>query len=215
MKLPNLFHSTLAISAIASSIVLSLPVKANPGDPNGPNNIPQRGWTLWQPWENLKAAGLDFGLSNMDLGLGMELQNQCFGEVDTPNTEKRKLDTYWYRISREVNTIGSGEIEYGCWINGRFKSTVTAIAIKISLAENPCYRIDSSAKDGLAIHADASPNSRLVGRVRNGETVKPTDVPVIIRTVENISWIEIKSPIKGWISNGNPDSRGNLTFCSR
>jgi len=214
MRLPKLFYSTLTISAIVSLIIFSLPVTANVGDPNGTNNISQRGWSLWQPWGKLKDSGLDFGLSNMDLGLGLELQNQCFGEVDTPNTEKRKLETFWYRVSTDVNTIGSGEIEYGCWLNGSFKSTVTAIAIKISLAENPCYRVNSSAKDGVAIHADASPKSRIVGRVRNGETVKPTDVPVIIRTVENINWIEIEAPIKGWISNGSPNSQGNLTFCS-
>lgn len=215
MKLPNLFPSTLAISAIATLIISSLPVKANPNNPNGPTNISQQGWSLWQPWENLKDAGLEFGLSNMDLGLGMELQNQCFGEVDTPHTEKRQLETYWYRVSRDVNTIGSGEIEYGCWINGSFKATVTAIAMKISLAENPCYRVNSSAKDGLAIHSDATTKSRLIGRVSNGEIVKPTDVPVIIRTVENLNWIEIESPLKGWISNGSPDGRGNLIFCNR
>lgn len=215
MKSPNLFHSTLAISAIASSIVLSLPVKANPGDPNGPNNIPQRGWTLWQPWEKSKDSGLGFGISNMDLELGLDMQKQCFGEVDTPNTEKRKLETYWYRVSSDVNKIGSGQMEYGCWINGSFKSTVSTIVFKISLITNPCFRVNSSAKDGLVIHTEASNKSPIVGQVRNGETVKPTAIPVIIRTIANISWIEIESPIKGWISNGNPDSRGNLTFCSR
>lgn len=213
MKLLNRFQFTLF--SLAMSYFLSVPdlVRAGAGDPNGPNNTPAPGWSVWRRWDTLDAAGLNFGLSNMDLGLGLDLQNTCFGEVDTPNTDQKKLETYWYRVSEDVNKIGSGQIEYGCWIDGRFKTTVTSEAVKLSLESNPCLRVQPSAQDGLPIHADASTQSRVIGRLKPGDTVTPTSVPLIIRNEENSAWIEIDTPTKGWVSNGNPNAQGNLTLC--
>ena len=141
------------------------------------------------------------------------MQKQCFGEVNSPNSEQKKLQTYWYRVSEDVNKIGTGQIEYGCWLGGRFQSTITTTAIKISLESNPCFRVHTTSPEDLVIYLEPSTKSRPVGRIRNGETLKPSSVPVIVRTGENRNWIEIESPVKGWISNGSPHSRGNLAFC--
>ncbi|MGE5658548.1 MAG: SH3 domain-containing protein [Actinomycetota bacterium] len=213
MKFQAAFHSILASLTLSLSLISPLPLKAEAGGPNGPNNTPKPGWSLWQRWHQLQDADIEFGLSNLDLGLDRELQIQCFGEVDTPKSTQRKSETYWYRVSNDLNKIGTGQIEYGCWMGGRFEATIVNIAIKQSLAENPCFLVNSPSPEGLAIYLEPTTKSRLLRRIRNGETVEPSSVPVIVRTVENHEWIEIDSPVKGWISNGSPNGRGNLRFC--
>src|SRR3712207_8650545 len=53
-----------------------LPVKADPGDPNGADNSPKKGWTLWQRWQNLE-KGLSVGLSNGDYGAWQDTRVAC------------------------------------------------------------------------------------------------------------------------------------------
>ena len=161
----NILQTSL-LSLIVYSLINLFPLEtqAEIGDPNGSNHQPQRGWTLWQRWNKLTDAKIDFGLSNMELGAGLELQNLCFGEVDTPNTDQKKQETYWWRLTNEVNQIGSGEIEYGCWINNQFKGTSIATAYKTSLGTVPCLRVNNSVKNGLMIREEPKSNARQIGR---------------------------------------------------
>ena len=99
-------------------------------EPNDPNNTLEKGWSLWRRWGEINNSGLDFGFSNMELGSIMEFENSCFGEVDTPYTQKKKSESYWYRVSDRLNQTNEGDIQIGCWEHGRFKQTITLSAIR-------------------------------------------------------------------------------------
>jgi len=106
----NIVKTSLLSLTIYSLINLfSIKTQAEIGDPNGSTNQPQTGWTLWQRWDKLTDAKIDFGFSNMDLGAGLELQQLCFGEVDTPNAEKKQQETYW----RPLGIVKSGQMIKG------------------------------------------------------------------------------------------------------
>ncbi len=88
-----------------------------------------------------------------------------------------------------------------------------AIAYQIPFGENKCLQVNSSVTKGLIIHAEANPNSPQVGQVNSGETVRVSEVPIYVINNDNNNWIEIESPVKGWIANGPPGRRGNLSMC--
>jgi len=150
----------------------------------------------------------------MDLGAGLELQQLCFGEVDTPNAEKKQQETYWWRLDNDINQIGSGKIQYGCWINGQFKATNTVTAYNTSLGNIPCLRVNPSVKNGLVIYEDSTTNSRPLGIVKSGQMIKGEFFPLIIFTTnDNLNWVAIKSPQEGWILTGKTGINENVSLC--
>lgn len=211
----NIVKTSLLSLAIYSLInFFSIKTQAEIGDPNGSTNQPQTGWTLWQRWDKLTDANIDFGFSNMDLGAGLELQQLCFGEVDTPNAEKKQQETYWWRLDNDINQIGSGNIQYGCWINGQFKGTNTVTAYNTSLGNVPCLRVNPSVKNGLIIYEDSTTNSRPLGIVKSGQIVQGESFPLIIFTTnDNLNWVAIKSPQAGWILTGKTGINENVSLC--
>ena len=211
----NIVKTSLLSLAIYSLInFFSIKTQAEIGDPNGSTNQPQTGWTLWQRWDKLTDANIDFGFSNMDLGAGLELQQLCFGEVDTPNAEKKQQETYWWRLDNDINQIGSGNIQYGCWINGQFKGTNTVTAYNTSLGNVPCLRVNRSVKNGLIIYEDSTTNSRPLGIVKSGQIVQGESFPLIIFTTnDNLNWVAIKSPQAGWILTGKTGINENVSLC--
>ncbi|GCA71911.1 hypothetical protein MiYa_03456 [Microcystis aeruginosa NIES-2519] len=215
MRMSNILKTSLLSLTIYSLINLfSIKTQAEIGDPNGSNNQPQTGWTLWQRWDKLTDAKIDFGFSNMDLGAGLELQQLCFGEVDTPNAEKKQQETYWWRLDNDINQIGSGKIQYGCWINGQFKGTNSVTAYNTSLGTVPCLRVNSSVKNGLIIYEDSTTNSRPLGIVKSGQIVQGESFPLIIFTTnDNLNWVVIKSPQEGWILTGKTGINENVSLC--
>jgi hypothetical protein len=211
----NIVKTSLLSLAIYSLInFFSIKTQAEIGDPNGSTNQPQTGWTLWQRWDKLTDANIDFGFSNMDLGAGLELQQLCFGEVDTPNAEKKQQETHWWRLDNDINQIGSGNIQYGCWINGQFKGTNTVTAYNTSLGNVPCLRVNLSVKNGLIIYEDSTTNSRPLGIVKSGQIVQGESFPLIIFTTnDNLNWVAIKSPQAGWILTGKTGINENVSLC--
>ena len=214
MNINNIFKTGL-ISLTVYSLIHFYPLKAQAdiGDPNGPDNQPQAGWTQWQRWDKLTDANIDFGLSNTALGAGLELQNLCFGEVDTPNTDKKKQETYWWRLTSDLNQIGSGQIEYGCWINNQFKGTNIEIAYSIAWGPVPCWRVNPSVKNGLIIRQEPTANSRRLGVVKSGHIAKGDFFPTMVTASDNRNWIPIESPRKGWISTGKVGVNENVSLC--
>jgi hypothetical protein len=211
----NIVKTSLLSLAIYSLInFFSIKTQAEIGDPNDSTNQPQTGWTLWQRWDKLTDANIDFGFSNMDLGAGLELQQLCFGEVETPNAEKKQQETYWWRLDNDINQIGSGNIQYGCWINGQFKGTNTVTAYNTSLGNIPCLRVNRSVKNGLIIYEDSTTNSRPLGIVKSGQIVQGESFPLIIFTTnDNLNWVAIKSPQAGWILTGKTGINENVSLC--
>ncbi|MFB2897099.1 SH3 domain-containing protein [Aerosakkonemataceae cyanobacterium BLCC-F50] len=204
-------------AAAFSSVLLliALPVNAKPGDPNGAKNQPETGWSLWQRWDKIKTADFEIGLSHIDLGGMMEFENACFGEVGAPDAEKRKSQTYWFRVSNDVDRYGIGTVEVGCWQDDKFKLTQSVTALKngLTFSDVYCRKVRVQKDDGLVIRAEADANSRVVGRVKNGQTVEISKVPPETKIQDGRSWIKVNSPIEGWVSNGMLGSKGNLQFC--
>lgn len=244
MKLENLLKLTLTGTLLGGFMLsASLPVKANPMDPNGLNNIPETGWSSWQRWDNMNASDLRFGLSPKDTTALMSLENLCFGQVETPYTEQKKAENYWYRINAQLINTSAGEIQIGCWENGRFRSTVTLTARRLSRtgelspaaaasptapvsptyttspasavarADERCRRVQTPVKEGLAIRSQPTINSAWMGGVANGDTVAVTTNPATIVTVDGRNWVEIESPARGWVTNGKIGDKGNLILC--
>lgn len=61
---PSIFISLFGTRFLISPIV----VVANSGDPNGIRNLPEPGWSLWQPKAEIEKAAINSGFSNMELG---------------------------------------------------------------------------------------------------------------------------------------------------
>ncbi|BAY21614.1 hypothetical protein NIES2100_13700 [Calothrix sp. NIES-2100] len=186
-----------------------LAVQAKAGDPNGIRNQPEPGWSLWRPQAQAAKADFNSGFSNLELGGYLDFENAC--QTDRkPNT---KID-YWFRLSNSVQRIGTGQVEYGCWSGGRFLHKYSSTAIKPSLGDVNCLRVFSQNKKSLVIREEPRANSRQLGVVANGRTVKPNGFPASIVEVNGENWIAIAYPKDGWISDGSLASGGNLRLCS-
>ncbi|BAY08299.1 SH3 domain-containing protein [Calothrix sp. NIES-2098] len=206
------FSSVLAQVLIASTLCLgsSLTVQANSANPNGSRNQPEPGWSLWRPQAEAGSADFDSGFSNMELGGYLDFENAC-----KTDTKANTPIEYWFRLSNSINRIGTGQVESGCWSGGRFLHTYSSTAIKKSLNNVNCLRVYSSGtKKGLLIRSEPRTNSRLLGVVANGRTVRPDSFPASILEVDGRNWIAIASPKQGWVSDGSFASSGNLRLCS-
>lgn len=204
--------STSVVSLLVGTLFLSsqLAVKADQDDPNGVQRQPDPGWSWWKPKAEIKNADFDSGFSNLELGGYMDFEHACATEADRPNAE---ID-YWFRLSNSVARIGTGKVQYGCWMNGHFLQTSTSTAIKTSLGSVNCLRVNSPT-GRLAIRSEPRMSSRQVKVASNGSTVDPGYMPADIIEADGQNWIAISSPVKGWISDGSPTSQGNLTLCKR
>lgn len=200
------------VSLIFGTLCLLSPltVLANSGDPNGIKNLPQPGWSLWKPKAEMEKAGFDSGFSNTELGGYLDFENLC---TTTAGLPEDKID-YWFRLSNSVNRIGTGTVEFGCWLQGRFLHTYNSTAIKSSLGNVSCLRVVSANKKGLVIRAEPRANSRQLGIVANRRTVKPDGFPAYIVQVNGENWVSISAPKKGWVWDGSFAGSGNLRLCN-
>jgi hypothetical protein len=166
---------------------------------------------LWKPRAQAQNAGFDSGFSNSELGGYLDFENACATDAGMPN---EKI-AYWFRLSNSINRIGTGEVESGCWVNGRFLHTHTSTAIKSSLGDVNCLRVNTPTRKSLVIRAEPGLRARRVGRVAYGARVDPGSFPAAIVEADNQNWVSITSPVEGWISDGSPTSQGNLKLCKR
>jgi hypothetical protein len=204
--------STSISSIIVVMMILLSPltVQADEGDPNGIDRTPERGWSLWKKNYQMQNAEFFSGFSNIELGGYMDFETACVAATNLPNY---KID-YWYRLSNLVNRIGTGKVEYGCWMNGRFLYTFSSTAIKRSLENVNCLRIQTTTGNGLVIRAEPNDSSKQVGMITEGGMVDPGSFPASIVEVDGQNWVAIISPQEGWIFDGfTTDNRGNLTLC--
>lgn len=204
---PSIFISLFGTLFLISPIA----VVANSGDPNGIRNFPEPGWSLWQPKAEIQKAAIDSGFSNMELGGYLDFENACNTDA---GADKDKIE-YWFRLSNSIDRIGTGVLETACWFQGRFLHTSSSTAIKSSLKNVSCLRVNSATEKSLVIRAEPKLNSRRVGVVANGKTVKLESFPADIVTADNQNWLAIISPVKGWVSDGSFPTQGNLRLCRR
>ncbi|MCT7982284.1 SH3 domain-containing protein [Laspinema sp. A4] len=89
-----------------------------------------------------------------------------------------------------------------------------AIATPLAQAEAPdlCRRV--MERRGLAVHRTPDPSQTQIGGVDPNATVTlAADAEPIVGSDGRI-WIKITAPVEGFISNGPPNSGGNLAYCS-
>ncbi len=206
------FSPSIFISVFGTLFLLSpLAVVANSGVPNGIRNLPEPGWSFWRPKAEIKKADIVSGFSNLELGGYMDFENAC----NTAAGASKDEIEYWFRLSNSIDRIGTGVAETGCWFRGRLLHTQSSTAIKSSLKNVDCLRVNSQTKKPLVIRAEPRVNSRRVGVVANGKTVKLVSFPADIVAADNQNWVAIVAPVKGWVSDGSFSSQGNLRLCRR
>lgn len=197
---------------MATLVILSpLDGKANEPNPNDFNRQPEPGWSSWKPQTEIEKADFSAGFSNTELGGYMDFENACATKAKETDS---KVD-YRFRLSHSLGRIGTGEAQFGCWINGRLVLTHTSTAVKTSLENVNCLRVKPTIRNGLVIRAEPTINSKQVGFVANGATVEPGSFPASIIQTDGRNWIAITSPVEGWVSDDSPTSQGNLTLCKR
>lgn len=199
--------TTVSIALLTTSIVSAQAI-ADAGDPNGVSNRPQPGWGLWFPRSQVAGANFDSGFSNSELGGFMDFEAFCESAGAGADTN------YWFRLTNSVYRMGTGNVEYGCWQNGRFVATNSGRAILRDQTVD-CLYVRSIGSNGLNIRAEPSSRSRILRTVRNGSRVTPSSYPAIIRESEGRNWVQIQAPVQGWVSDDRPTSQGNLTLCNR
>ncbi|MGB3404018.1 MAG: SH3 domain-containing protein [Microcoleaceae cyanobacterium] len=77
---------------------------------------------------------------------------------------------------------------------------------------NLCRRVFE--QQGLVVHQRPTPNSPRVGGVAHRSEVALKADFEGIRGPGGRTWVEITAPVAGFISNGYPGGRSNLTLCS-
>ncbi len=72
-----------------------------------------------------------------------------------------------------------------------------------------------SEPEGLTVRLRPTPNSPPVGELRHQDQVTLAPNYRGIRGPGGRTWVEITSPMRGFVSNGFPDGRSNLVLCSQ
>jgi hypothetical protein len=201
---------TFTLVFSATFLLSSLSAIAKTNNPNN-RNLPEPGWSLWRPQAEVSKADFDAGFSNIELGGYLEFENACATKSGLP---QEKIQ-YWFRLSNSVNRIGTGTVEYGCWLKGRFLATHSSTAIKSSLTTVQCLQVNSPTGNGLIIRAEPTIKSKQIGIVANKQKVKVESFPVSIVEADGRNWVSISAPRKGWISDGSFASKGNLRLCRK
>lgn len=193
-------------------LILGLPPRyALAQSANSPTDLVEPGWTTWRPRSESTAAQFSAGFSNSELGGFMDFEAICQQSTGLPNEE---ID-YWFRLSRLVGVIGTGQVEYGCWRSGELLHTFSSTAVRNDLDWVNCLKVNANAGNRLVIRADASSKSARIGTVRMGGRVTPSSFPAILRNADGRDWIAISSPGEGWVSVGeSPEGPINLTLCN-
>ncbi|XGV99666.1 MAG: SH3 domain-containing protein [Leptolyngbya sp. BL-A-14] len=199
-----LLFSTIALS-------LTVPIQAAEPNPNGLNQKPEPGWSLWRPKADIPTAGFSGGFSNMELGGFLDFEQACSEALGTPKDET----PYWFRLSNSIDQIGTGNVEFGCWKSGALITTIVNTAVSTKLENVTCLRVRVPTGEDLRIRAEPSLKARIIGAVSNGATVKPDSFPATIIQADQRNWVAIQAPRKGWVSNDRPETPGNLMLCEK
>ena len=199
----------LLIGMIAFSC--TVPTQAAETSPNGLNQQPEPGWSLWRPKAEIPTAGFSAGFSNMELGGFLDFEQACSEALGTPKDET----PYWFRLSNSIDQIGTGIAEFGCWNKGALINTIANTAVSTKLENVTCLRVRIPTGEDLRIRAEPSLKATIIGVVSNGATVKPDSFPTTIIQSDQRNWVAIQAPRKGWVSNDRLETPGNLTLCEK
>ncbi|MGB3636373.1 MAG: hypothetical protein WBA39_02105 [Rivularia sp. (in: cyanobacteria)] len=80
---------------VARALLLPLAVRAEARNPNGIENKPEPGWSLWRRRLRAKEADFDAGFSNLQLGGYLDFEYACKTSSGLLESERE----YWFRLS--------------------------------------------------------------------------------------------------------------------
>ncbi len=207
MKKTTLFAILNLISI--NFLLLVNPVNSQTTNPNGINNQPEPGWSLWKPRSEAQNADYDSGFSNMELGGYLDFEYSCKTNAGVPEDQIQ----YWFRLSNSVSRLGTGFVESGCWVKGKFINTYRISAIKSSLGSVNCFTVTNS--QGVNIYSEPNTKSKKLANLTLGKRVDPGYYPASIIESEEGTWISIKTPVEGWVFDGKLSDQGNFKLCRR
>lgn len=200
---------------IASSFEARAQERVNPAGDRPQRLIRPRntepGWAPWRPIREQPSVSFDVGFSNTDLGGYAQFRNDCAEQTGQPPESFPN----WFRISNLMYQIGTGLVEYGCWVNDRFIATFSATAIDTTLDYVDCLRVTPMRGSRLNIYSAPSTRQPIVGTVNRGRVVNPGGFPAVVVQAEGVNWVAISAPQEGWVIQGAPGRQGNLKLCDR
>lgn len=132
--------------------------------------------------------------------------------------------SYWSKpitVLRLLAIVGSWQVGAIAIAAPPFTPDATPIALENSSdliaqsTENLCRVV--SVREGLAIREKPDPNSARVGGLafNNQVTLASADTGVLgVPGPDGRFWVEITSPVRGFIAKGYPNSESNLLRCS-
>jgi hypothetical protein len=121
----------------------------------------------------------------------------------------------WFRLSTLLDRIGTGQVEYGCWIEGQFAYTLVNTAVRSDLGTVNQLLVDVGEGNQLPIYEEPTIDAPAVGLVENGETVIPSSFPALVVQNENRNWVYLTAPFEGWILQGSLSGQSNLRLPDR
>jgi hypothetical protein len=183
------------------------PSQSSPNSVENPTEEETPGWGKWQPISEIEKANISAGFSNLELGGFEDLRYSCAERAGMP------ADSFpnWFRLDYLIEQIGTGNVEYGCLIEGEFISTMTITAVKNDLADPYCLEV--IADSSINIYSEPNSQSTQVGTLTPGDTVQPDSAPASVTQTEGENWVMITKPAEGWVLQGRPETEGNLRLC--
>lgn len=207
-------HLWICGRLLASLAIVILPLsESNAQALADPGQLVEPGWGPWRPRADIAEANFDSGFSNLELGGYLDFEALCQQATGLPND----AISYWFRLDHLVQQIGTGNVEYGCWMDDRFAHTYRLTAIDAHDTDIACLRVNSDLGNGLVVRAEPRRESSRLGVISNGRTVKPSGFPASIVSADpqGRQWLAIETPISGWVSvNASPASHINLELCN-
>lgn len=196
------------LTAIATILAIPLIVNANI-DPNLTEPIAP-GWSAWRPSSETKQADFAAGFSNLELGSFSDFKSACSRALGIASSDP----PYWFRLNSLIDQIGTGQVEYGCLVDGNITTTLRITAIKESLKNVTCLQINSTNGKDLPVYVEPQKTAKVIRVLRNTSRVNPGSFPAIVVEQDGLNWVAITSPAKGWVLQGDVGSTGNLRLCS-
>jgi hypothetical protein len=194
----------VTVTLLTTPLIAYTASDPNQTEPSAP------GWGPWRP--NTEEQQTDYipGASSVELSGFSDFKNACAQAL------KVSVDDvpYWFRLSDLVNQIGTGRVEYGCLVEGNITTSLTITARKKSLTNVSCLIVTSSNTKGLPVYSEPKQSSKQVKLLPNSTKVNPGNFPALVIDDGGQNWVAIASPVKGWIAQGTPGSKGNLSLCT-
>lgn len=170
-------------------------------------------WQEWQPVTSSETLPFSAGFSNSELGGYMDFKAFCAKNA----SELKTTPTYWYRLNNFIYKIGTGQVEWGCQVEGKFVITYLSTAVLNDLAYPVCLKVQSDIGNGLRVRQEPTLLSQYIGYLSNGEKIQAGLPASITSDTTGRFWIFIQhNSLRGWTSlTENKNAHINFQRCPK